>query len=538
MPDFKNVPLSFDVTLYGNLEQFDDSKSKCRVRIFYKGMNRNRTYISEDFANQLIASLPYAPVKGIFNSDEVDFEGHGEKNSEGKIYGLVMAEPNFAWEDHMDVDGVTRTYACADVLLYTSLYNEAKLIPGSSQSMEINPFTYKGEWKIWPDDGQPYYHFESGSLFGLQALGTTVEPCFEGAAFYNLVFEKLKNDFQPLMDYINNTQKKEESKEMELEQILFRLSDREKANLVWQAINPNYNAENGWKINYWIVDVYDEYALVVSDEDGTYSRAYYTKNDEAVTIDKMETCYVVDVTEAEKNALEAMKNLNSSYEEFLNIANENINKINEMESTIATLNSQLETAVNADANVDEPVTDNTAEGADTNADESAADTDADNTDEPATDNSTDDTTGDTTDDTTTDDTNEFEAKVKEYEAKIAQLESEKVVLEQEKSDLNSEKETLVAFKASVEKEKKTELLNSMASHLTEELIEKFTNDMDNYSIDDFKKEVYAASVENDSTIFNRKEEPDLFFKSGNEVKPQSGMEALLEKFKNKNGGNR
>jgi hypothetical protein len=78
----------------------------------------------------------------------------------------------------------------------------------------------------------------------------------------------------------------------------------------------------------------------------------------------------------------------------------------------------------------------------------------------------------------------------------------------------------------------------MSSHLTEELIEKFTNDMDKYNVDDFKKEVYAASVENDSTIFSRKEEPDLFYKGGNDVKPQSGAEALLEKFKKKNGGNR
>lgn len=512
MPDFQNVPLSFNVTLYGNLEPFDDSKSKCRVRIFYKGMNRNRTYITEDFANQLIASLPYAPVKGIFNSDEVDFEGHGEKNSEGKIYGLVMAEPNFAWEDHMDVDGVTRTYACADVILYTSLYNEAKLIPGSSQSMEINPFTYKGEWKIWPDDGQPYYHFQSGSLFGLQALGTTVEPCFEGAAFYNLVFEKLKNDFQPLIDYINNTQKKEESKGMELEQILFRLSDREKANLIWAAINPNYTAENGWKINYWIIDVFDEYALVVSEEDGSYARAYYTKGEETITIDKMETCYVLDVTEAEKNALDAMKSLNSSYEEFVNVANENINKINEMESTIETLNAQLNTTVEepTEEPTEELATDNTAEGATEGT-----------KDEPAEEPSAD-----------------YEAKVAEYEAKIAALEAEKVVLEQEKNDLNNEKETLVAFKSSIEKEKKSEILKAMSSHLTEELIEKFTNDMDKYNVDDFKKEVYAASVENDSTIFSRKEEPDLFYKGGNDVKPQSGAEALLEKFKKKNGGNR
>ena len=51
-----------DVTLYGNAEEITPTLSKCRVRIFYKGLNRNRTYISDDFANQLIASLPYTPV--------------------------------------------------------------------------------------------------------------------------------------------------------------------------------------------------------------------------------------------------------------------------------------------------------------------------------------------------------------------------------------------------------------------------------------------------------------------------------------------
>jgi len=51
MDTYNKVPLSFEVSLYGAMEKYDDSKSKCRVRIFYKGLNRNRTYISEDFAN-------------------------------------------------------------------------------------------------------------------------------------------------------------------------------------------------------------------------------------------------------------------------------------------------------------------------------------------------------------------------------------------------------------------------------------------------------------------------------------------------------
>ena len=110
MPEnFNKVPNTLDVTIYGAMEPVTPTLSKSRVRIFYKGMNRNRTFISEDFANQLIASLPYTPVKGIFNKDAVDYEDHGEDNTDGRIYGIVPAETNFAWEDHVDVDGVTRT---------------------------------------------------------------------------------------------------------------------------------------------------------------------------------------------------------------------------------------------------------------------------------------------------------------------------------------------------------------------------------------------------------------------------------------------
>ena len=62
----------------------------------------------------------------------MDYNDHGNDNSEGRIYGIVPENAGFAWEQHLDEDGVTRTYACADVLLFTGLYEEAKLIPGKS----------------------------------------------------------------------------------------------------------------------------------------------------------------------------------------------------------------------------------------------------------------------------------------------------------------------------------------------------------------------------------------------------------------------
>lgn len=150
-----------NVTLYGACQQVTPTLSKCRVRIFYRGLNRNRTFITEDFANQLKNSLPYTPIKGIFDEEEMEFLDHGRSSRDGRIFGVVTENPNASWETHVDKDGVSREYLCADVLLFTGLYKEAKLILDSPQSMELFPDTLKGEWKIGEDD-MPYYEFYEG----------------------------------------------------------------------------------------------------------------------------------------------------------------------------------------------------------------------------------------------------------------------------------------------------------------------------------------------------------------------------------------
>ena len=131
-----------------------------------------------------MATVPYTPVKGIWDEAKGDFLDHGESRTQGKIYGVVLAEPNFAWEDFVDKDGVTRTYACVDVLVYTEIYPEAKYIIGKSLSMELLPKTIKGKWE--DRDGARVFVFSEASFAGLQALGDDVEPCFEGAAFFEL----------------------------------------------------------------------------------------------------------------------------------------------------------------------------------------------------------------------------------------------------------------------------------------------------------------------------------------------------------------
>lgn len=335
--NFDNACLKFDVATYGNVETITDTISKCRVRIFYKGMNRNRTYISDDFANQLISSLPYAPIKGIFNYGEVDFEDHGEDNTDGRIYGIVPETHHFAWEKHVDEDGVEREYATADVYLFTGLYPEASLIPGKSQSMEIFRGSLKGEWRMSENDGKPYFHFLKGSLVGLQALGRDVEPCFEDSAFFSL-----RKDLQNCVNYIkqlDNTIKKEEGEKMD--KTLFRLSDNEKADILFDLINPNYNEEGNWELNGIITDVYDDYALYVNK--AGYHRVYYTKDGDNITLGEIIDVKITDVTASEYSALEAMKAISGTYEAAQEAYTALEGKVNELEKEKTAFEAEKET---------------------------------------------------------------------------------------------------------------------------------------------------------------------------------------------------
>lgn len=335
----------FPVSVYGKLEKYNDVLSKGRCRIFYKYGNRNGTYITDEFSEKLLSTIAYAPVKGIYEYD--DFTDHGARRSEGRIYGIVPENPHLQWEEHEDEDGVVRTYACVDVLIFTALYKEASDIIGKAQSMELyEPFLQYHREII---HGQQYIVFDEGCFLGLQVLGKDVEPCFEGAAFFQLqenIEEVVKKIQEIEMTYSKGGQK-------EMPQMNFKLSDSQKFDALWSLLNPNYTEEGNWTIDYAICDVYDEYALAYSYENAQYERVYYTKNDEtdSVALGEKVRVYVVDVTEKEKTTLDTLRDLNGGTYELVNEnlehAQENAEKISgfelkvtELENNIATLNTE------------------------------------------------------------------------------------------------------------------------------------------------------------------------------------------------------
>lgn len=202
----KKIPNNFIATVYQQLEPLKNSSlSKSRVKIFYKGLNRNGSYIDDNVAEQLIASLPGTPIVGYFDADKDDFLGHVEREK-NVAYGFVPQEMNFKWEMSLDPDGVYRTYACTDIVLWTGRYPIASKIVGKNHSMEINDKTYEGEWV--EEENDFYFKFTKAEFIGLCVLGEEYEPCFEGSHFYSLdnfsYYTKIKKDLVEMFNIYNS----------------------------------------------------------------------------------------------------------------------------------------------------------------------------------------------------------------------------------------------------------------------------------------------------------------------------------------------
>ena len=188
----KNIPYIFeDAMLYQDLIPIHgiDKIGRTRVSCFYRGKNRNGSFITDEIADILIASATRGntPIIGFYNYEEEDFERHmGPKLAKG--YGYIPVDCNFAWEERLDKDGVVRSYACFDCILFCDYFEEAKEIIGKPQSMELNRDTIVGDWQ--EIDGEEYFVYSFAEMKGLCVLGSNVEPCFESASF----FEKDAND--------------------------------------------------------------------------------------------------------------------------------------------------------------------------------------------------------------------------------------------------------------------------------------------------------------------------------------------------------
>ena len=434
----------FPITVYGNLTKYSDTISKGRCRIFYKYANRNGTYITDEFAEKLLSTIPYTPVKGIYDDFDEDYTDHGNKRSLGRIYGIVPENPNLQWEKHLDEDGIEREYACVDVLIFTALYEEAGEIFGKAQSMEIYEPSIKGSWKII--NGRRMFEYTEGSFLGLQVLGEDVEPCFEGAAFFSL-YSSLKQLVDEIKEYTLKLPEKNIGGQSQMfEKLNFKLSDSEKHNAIWNLINPNYNEEGGWTIEYAICDIYDDYALAYNYAEASYERIYYTKNDETneVSINEKKKVFVIDVTESEMNALNTIRTLNGDTYEKADEVYSQASKVSELEEQNSTYAQKIE---------------------ELNENISTLETEKGN----------------------------FTTQLEEANTTIASL--------------NEEIDSLKTYKANIELKEKEEVISSYAELLSEEILASYKEKISEFTAIDLDKELAYELKKNNVSVFSKEQNP-------------------------------
>ena len=183
-----------------NLQPLDINPlmSKCDIKVFYIGGNRNQTFITQEVAVEIGKTLRGAPIVGYFRESKEDFTDHGEKiiiDDEGiKFqcqtipYGFVSPDAKVWFQNFEDDDGMGNTvihkYLMTTGYLWTDQFPESSLPveEGRPQSMELKGDSVKGQWRTNYETGMDFFIINDAIIQKICILGDDVEPCFEGAS--------------------------------------------------------------------------------------------------------------------------------------------------------------------------------------------------------------------------------------------------------------------------------------------------------------------------------------------------------------------
>ena len=184
-----------------NLQPLDINPlmSKCEIKVFYIGENRNGSYINKDVATEMAKTLRGAPIVGYYNKDKNDFRDHGDQiildadgfhlNCLTKPYGFVSPDAEVWFQKFTEEDDfgntVEREYLVTTGYLWTEQFPEAQVAlenGGRPQSMELDDNRLDGHWGTNSKTGAEFFIITDAVVSKLCILGEDVEPCFEGAA--------------------------------------------------------------------------------------------------------------------------------------------------------------------------------------------------------------------------------------------------------------------------------------------------------------------------------------------------------------------
>ena len=276
----------------------------------------------------------------------------------------------------------------------------------------------------------------------------------------------------------------------------YKLSDNAKFNAIWSLLNVNYNEENNWLVEYDICEIYDEYAVVRNYSEGIFERVYYTKDDatDSVELGERVRCYFVDVTEAEKAALDAIHELNNNTYEKVD---ENYSAaLAEIEAKTGALNSANEALEAKTAEFD-------------------ALTETYNTEK-----------------------SENETKIGELNESISTLTTERdealsamVDAQNIVVGLNEEIASLNSFKAEVEKKEKEAIVSKYEKLLSADILSAYSAKLDSYTdVKSLDKDLAYEVISTNQSVFTANGNPQPAY-IPKDVSTTSGLEGILDKYK-------
>lgn len=197
MNDNKSVA-TIDAPEFIEVTNISPMISKCQIKVFYLGKNRNGSYIDKETAIKMADTLRGNPIVAAYRSEKEDFGDHGEviHIEDGEIsfscktvpYGFVATDAEVWFQKFTDTDDfgneVVREYLMTTGYLWTGQYEELNSViaEGKGQSMELDGDTLSGHWAFDDKTGYEFFIINDATITKLCILGDDVEPCFEGAS--------------------------------------------------------------------------------------------------------------------------------------------------------------------------------------------------------------------------------------------------------------------------------------------------------------------------------------------------------------------
>lgn len=373
------LKLNIQLASITNDSPYSDRKN-CLFFIHDFSMNDNSFCIPEELCSAInpktskpnYDSLNGAPIVTATTMDGSDLKGHEpEYNKSGDIIGLNTDAIGSLYNAHIgthQINGEDKYGLWAEGYLWLRFENTLNVVENifnengsvdTSVEIQVGGFEFSEEGRTATN---------SILYMGHCLLGTTVEPAYPDSGMYEmnlLVAEAYKKDLSVLnqesdapVDNIKTSSKGGSVKEVAKEDVVFNfgkeilnkietseMSFEDIRGQLWSQLNSEKDAEGYTIYKYWIMEVYNGYAIINEESTGKNYKISYSTGETEISVDMGSMVEVVNQwVEVQVNPNpEDNTNLSTENEELKSQMYEKDKEIDELKTKVASLEGEVKT---------------------------------------------------------------------------------------------------------------------------------------------------------------------------------------------------